>query len=234
MSKVMTIVSLCGWWTLSSSSFMNLMAYSSITLVLGGHPKSWTFCTTFRYVFLNLEDCLISPNGGRDDSSRLPFNFSSLWSRPRKFFNFPCLMRFFFLLLQIKTLICVMPMISVEAVILVPMALVGISFHFFRPLQGWIILDLHKHLFKQHVQGRILLTLCWRTCLLVVLIFLHSRLGLLWTRTLLRMAQEICFHLFGSLPLLCYNCVLCIHEVLGRMDEFSHGLRLLLINFMDE
>ena len=37
---------------------------------------------------------LISPSGGCDDSSIFPFSFSSLWSRPRKFFNFPCLMRF--------------------------------------------------------------------------------------------------------------------------------------------
>ena len=37
---------------------------------------------------------LISPSGGRDDSSIFPFNFSSLWSRPRKFLNFPYLMRF--------------------------------------------------------------------------------------------------------------------------------------------
>ena len=37
---------------------------------------------------------LISPSGGRDDSSIFPFNFSSLWSRPRKFLNFPYFMRF--------------------------------------------------------------------------------------------------------------------------------------------
>ena len=37
---------------------------------------------------------LISSSGGRDDSSTLPFNFSFLWSRPRKLFNFPCLIRF--------------------------------------------------------------------------------------------------------------------------------------------
>ena len=65
--------------------------------------ESWTFCTTFRYVFLDLEDCLvkvpsmitfISPSRGCDNSSSFPFNFSSLWSRPRKFLNFPYLMRF--------------------------------------------------------------------------------------------------------------------------------------------
>jgi len=37
---------------------------------------------------------LISPSGGRDNSSTFPFNFLSLWSCPRKFLNFPYLMRF--------------------------------------------------------------------------------------------------------------------------------------------
>ena len=103
MSKEMTIASSCGSWTFSASSSVNVMACSSAPLVLGGHPERWMFCTTFRYVFLDLEDCpakvsliktLISPSKGRDDSSTFPFNFSSLWSRPRKFLNFPCLMRF--------------------------------------------------------------------------------------------------------------------------------------------
>ena len=92
-----------GWWTLSASSSVNVMACSSVVLVLGDHPKSWMFCTTFRYVFLDLEDCpvevpsmitLISLSRGRDDSSTFPFNFSFLWFRSRKFLNFPCLMRF--------------------------------------------------------------------------------------------------------------------------------------------
>ena len=65
-----------------------------------------------------------------------------------------------YLLLQIKTLIRVMPMVFVEAAILVPIALVGISLHFFRPLQGRIIFDLYKYLFKRHVQGHVLLTPC--------------------------------------------------------------------------
>ena len=65
----------------------------------------------------------------------------------------------FYLLLQIKTLIRIIPMVFVEATILIPVALIGISLHFFQPLQGRIILDLHKNLFKWHVQGRILLTL---------------------------------------------------------------------------
>ena len=37
---------------------------------------------------------LISPNGGRDDSSIFAFNFSSFWSLPTKCLNFPCLIRF--------------------------------------------------------------------------------------------------------------------------------------------
>ena len=162
MSKVMTIASSYGWWTLSASSSVNVMACSSVPLVLGDHPKSWTFCTTFKHVFLDLEDCpvevppiitLISPSEGRDESSIFLFNFSSLWSRPRKFLNFPLPDEILYLLLQIKTLVCVMSMISVQAEILVPIVLVGISFHFFRQLQGWVVLDLHKHLFKWHVQG---------------------------------------------------------------------------------
>ena len=79
------------------------MACSSVVLVLGDRPESWTFCTTFKYVFLDLDNCpvefppmitLISLSGGHDNSSTFPFNFSSLWSRPRKFLNFPCQMGF--------------------------------------------------------------------------------------------------------------------------------------------
>ena len=49
-----------------------------------------------------------------------------------------------YLLLQIKTLIRITHMVSVKATILVPIALIGISLHFFRPLQGRIVLDLHS------------------------------------------------------------------------------------------
>jgi len=63
------------------------MACLSISLVLSDRPESWTFCTTFKYVFLDLKDCpvevppmmtLISPSGGLDVSSTFPFDFSSL------------------------------------------------------------------------------------------------------------------------------------------------------------
>ena len=37
---------------------------------------------------------LISPSGGHDNSSSFAFYFLFLWSRPRKFLNFPCLIRF--------------------------------------------------------------------------------------------------------------------------------------------
>ena len=57
----------------------------------------------------------------------------------------------FYLLLQIETLIYVMFMVSVEAAILVPIVLVGISLNFLQPLQGRIVLDLHENLFKWHV-----------------------------------------------------------------------------------
>ena len=82
---------------------MKVIACSSVFISLGDRPESWTLCTTLRYAFLDLDEwpvelppmiTLISPSDGRDDSSTLPFNFSSLWSRPRKFFNFPCLIRF--------------------------------------------------------------------------------------------------------------------------------------------
>ena len=121
----------------------------------------------------------------------------------------------FYLLFQIEIFVRVMPMVSVEVAILVPITIVGISLHFLQPLQIRIVLDLHKHFFKRHVQGHVLLTPCRRACLLVVLIFLLSRSCLLWMRTLLRMAREVYFHLLSSLSLLSYNCIFCIHEVLG-------------------
>ena len=99
----MTIASSGGWWILSASSSVKVIACSSVVLALSDRLESWTLCTTLRYAFLDLDDwpvelspmiTLISLNGGYDDSSTLPFNFSSLWSCPRKLFNFPCLIRF--------------------------------------------------------------------------------------------------------------------------------------------
>ena len=103
MSKVMTIASSWGWWILSASSSVNVIACSSVFLSLVGRSKSWTLCTTFRYVFLDLNYwpvelpptiTLISPRGGCDDSSAFPLSFSSLWPRPRKLLSLPCLIRF--------------------------------------------------------------------------------------------------------------------------------------------
>ena len=99
----MAIASSCGWWILLASSTMKVIACSSVDLALSDRPESWTLYTTFKYAFLDLDDwlvelppimTLISSRCGHDDSSIFPFSFSSLWSHPRKFFNFPCLMRF--------------------------------------------------------------------------------------------------------------------------------------------
>ena len=97
------IASSWGWWILSTSSSLKVIACLSVDLALGDRPEIWTLCTTFKYAFLDLDDwpvefppmmTLFSPSGGRDDSSIFLFNFSSLWSHPRKFLNFPYLMRF--------------------------------------------------------------------------------------------------------------------------------------------
>ena len=142
--------------------------------------------------------------------------------------------KIFNLLFQIVTFVRVVPMVSMEAAILVPIALVGISPHFLQPLQWRIILDLHKNLLKGHVQWRELLIPCRRACLLVISILLIFRSSLLWTETLLGMMHKVSFHSLSSLPLLSYDRILCIHKVLGRIDEFSHGLRFFLIKFVDE
>jgi len=53
-----------------------------------------------------------------------------------------------YLLLQVVTLVRVMPVISMKAAIFILITLVRISFHLLWPLQGSVILDLHKHLNK--------------------------------------------------------------------------------------
>jgi len=62
-------------------------------------------------------------------------------SLPNEIFN---------LLLQVIALIRVMSVISMEVAILILIAHVGISLHLLWPLQGWFILDLHKHLKEEH------------------------------------------------------------------------------------
>ena len=125
-----------------------------------------------------------------------------------------------------------MPMISMKATILVPIALVGISLHFLRPLQGWIILDFHKNLLKWHIQWGILLIPRLRARLLIISVFPFFRPSLLWTGALLGMTIGVCFYSLRSLPFLSYNYVFCIHKILGRMDELGHRLRLFFIEFM--
>ena len=63
-----------------------------------------------------------------------------------------------YLLLQVIALVCVMSVVSVEAAILIRITLVRIFLHLLCPLQGLIILDLHKHLIKWNIQGRVMLT----------------------------------------------------------------------------
>ena len=109
-----------------------------------------------------------------------------------------------------------MPMISMEMAIFVFIALIKISLHLLWPLQGGVILDLHKYLIKWSIQGHVVLTPSYRqTYLPIVSILLLSCLSLLWMRTLFRMTWEICFHFLGFLPLFGYDCIFCIHKVLG-------------------
>ena len=237
MSKVITIASSCRWYS------VNVMACLSVNLVLGDHPKSWTFCTTFRYVFLDLEDCpvkvlpiitLISPSGGRDDSSIFPFNFSSLWSLPRKFLNFPYLMRFFICCFKSKHSFMPCPWFLWKQQYLFLLRMLGSPFIFSGHFKDGLSLICISTCSSGMFNG----VYCWsrveEIAFLLSLSFFLSCLGLFWTRTLLMMARVIRFHSLDSLPLLGYDCILCIHEVLGWMDEFSYGLRLLLIKLMDE
>ena len=135
-------------------------------------------------------------------------------SSSKEISQFSLLDEIFNLLVQIIAFVRVMPMVPVEAAILVPIALVGISLYFLWPLQRRIVLDLYKNLFIRHVQGRILLIPYRRACL-VVLVFLFSRLSLLWTRTLFRMTQTISFHSLSPFPLLGYNRIFYILKILG-------------------
>ena len=224
-----------GWWTLSTSSSMNVIVCSSVVLVLGNRPESWTFCITFRYVFLDLDDwpielssmrTVISPSEGCDNSSAFPFNFSSLCSCPRKFLNFPCLMRFSFCFFRSKhsSVSCPWSLWKWQYLFL---------FHLFESL----------FIFSNHFkEGSSLIFI--RTCSSGIFhgvycwfraegsTFLPSRSFLSSIRPFF--GRGVCFHSLSSLPLLGYDRVFCIHKVLGRMDEFSHGLRLFLIKLVDE
>ena len=117
-----------GWWTLPASSSTNVIACSSVVLVLS--DRSWTFCTTFRYIFLDLGDwpaelppiiTLISPSGGCDDSY-LPFQLLILMLSSKEISQLSLSNKIFNQLFQIVTFICIMPMVSMEAVILIPIS----------------------------------------------------------------------------------------------------------------
>ena len=176
---------------------------------------------------------LISPSGGLDGSSAFAFNFSSLWSHPRKFLKFPCLMRFSICCFKSKhsSMSCLWSLWKQQYLFL--LRLLGSPFIFSGHFKEGSSL-IYIRTCSRHVQGRILLTPYRRACLLVISVFLLSHPSLLWTRTSLRMTQEISFHSLNSLPFLIYNYAFSIHEVLGRMDEFNHGLRLLVIELVDE
>ena len=100
-----------------------------------------------------------------------------------------------YLLLQVIALVCIMPMVFVEAAILILITFVRIFLH---------------------LQGRVMLTFSWRrNCLFAISILLFSRSSLLWKRALFRMTWKVCFHSFCSLPLLGNDHILYIHETLG-------------------
>ena len=173
--------------------------------------ESWTFYTTLRYVFLDLEDCpievpsiitLISPSKGRDDSSSFPFNFSSLWYHPTKFLNFPCLMRFSISCFKSKHSSVSCPWSLWKQQYLFLLRLLGSPFIFSGYFKEGSSLICISTCSSDMFMG----VYCWlharRTSLLFVSIFLLSCLCLLWTRTLLRMAQDISFHSLSSLPLI--------------------------------
>ena len=172
-----------------------MMTCSLVVLVLGDRPDSWMFCTTFKYVFLDLEDCpvkvppmmtLISPSGGLDGSSAFAFNFSSLWSHPRKFLKLPCLMRFSICCFKSKHSSMSCPWSLWKRQYLFLLRLLGSPFIFSGHFKEGSSL-IYIRTCSRHVQGRILLTPYRQACLLVISVFLLSRPSLLWTRTSLRM-----------------------------------------------
>ena len=148
IGKVMMIASSCGWWILLASSSMNVMACSFVVLVLGDRPESWTFCTTFRYVFLDLEDCPVEV----PPMMALPTfpSTSHLYDLVQG--SFSTSLAWWDLLsaaLNHSFVSCLWFLWKRQYLFL--LRLLGSPFIFFVPLQGRIILDLHKHLFQWHV-----------------------------------------------------------------------------------
>ena len=165
------------------------MASSSVPLILGDCLESWTFCTTLRYVFFDLENCLVEVR---------PYDnpYFSKWGYWRLFYlsfqllifiipsnkmpQFSLFAKILYLLLQVIVLVCVMLMIPMEVAIFVFIVPVGISLHLLLPLQGEVIFDLHKYLIKWSIQGCVVLAPSWRrTRFPVVSILLFSCSGLL-------------------------------------------------------
>ena len=174
---------------------------------------------------------LISPSGGRDDSSIFPFNFSSLCSRPRKFLNFPYFMRFSICYFKSKQSSVSCPWSLWKRQYLFLLRLLGSPFIFSGHFKDGSSLICIRTC-SSGIQWGILLIPRWRARLLIISVFHFFRPSLLWTRALLGMMTEVSFYSFRSLPLLSYNRVFCIHEILSRMDELSHRLRLFFIEFV--
>ena len=174
-----------GWWTLSAFVFVNVIVGSFVVLVPSRELNilhhfwirlpglGWLTYWTFSY-----NNSYLSKWGSRR-LFYLPFQLLILMLSSKKISQLSLSYKIFNLLFQIVTFVRVVPMVSMEAAILVPIALVGISPHFLRPLQWRIILDLHKNLLKGHVQWRVLLIPCRRACLLVISVLLIFRSSLL-------------------------------------------------------
>ena len=207
----MTRASSWGWWILSASSSVKVIACSSVDLALGDRPESWTLCTTFKYAFLDLDNwpvelppimTLISPSGGRGDSSIFPFSFSSLWSHPRKFLNFPCLMRFSICCFKSKHSSVSWPWSLWKRQYLFLLRLLGSPFIFSGHFKEGSSLICIRTCSIGMFKGGILLVPCWRVWLLIISVFPFFRPSLLWTRALLEMVTGVCLYSLRSLPFL--------------------------------
>ena len=145
-------------------------------------------------------------------------------SCPRKFLNFPCLMRFSIYCFKSKHSFVSCPWSLWKWQYLFRLRLLGSPF-----------------IFSGHFkEGSSLI--CIRTCLsgvfngvycwfrvegpaFFISVFLIFYPSLLWTRSLLRMTRRVYFYSLSSLPLLGYDCVLCIYKVLGWMNQRSEERR---------
>ena len=176
---------------------------------------------------------LISLSGRRDDSSSFPFNFLSLWSRPGKFLNFPCLMRFSICCFKSKhsSVSCLWSLWKRQYLFL--LRLLGSPFifssHFKEGSSLIFISTCSSSMFKGVYYWLRVEELAF---LLSRFFFSPARAFFGWgPRSRWRkIYASIRLALFLFLAIIASS----IHEVLGWMDEFNHGLRLLLIKLMDE